>query len=620
MIEPINETTFRLKMVEDEVEIGDINAAEFKPHVKLKRWGEECFINLGLATMEKKLPMIQGDKILWQGRNYGAEFLSTQDGFKFNIILPKKPKTNVFPLDFGSDNLKFYYQPPLTEEFKAGYSQEFQRDILVGETQVVDLDGNVLVGRPDNVVGSYAVYHATRGNIHHSKEDAKKYKCGKAFHWYRPLIWDAVGKKCWGELNVDLKVGIRTVTIPRDFLDSAVYPVTIDDTFGFDPESHPNTSSSTGNIIYGNDYTSGVAGVAVSMSFYSDTEESSNTWRPCLYLVSDHSLIDYGAEHVHASNPGWEAQALTQSGVIPASTEFHLGIWFKSLTTYFYDAVGLTRFYDAEGYHATNPPVNPLVPTYSGDRKIGIYCTYTPEVGPTNYDRSASVLVGNLASASRLLAIDRDSAILVGNLVSAFKSWGIPKTTSVLVGNLVSATVIEGVYKVSAVLVGNLTSATRAVAVTRASSVLIGNLVSATRIRGAVRTSLVLIGNLVAATRLSGLTRTSSVLIGNLVSAIKTWNRLNIGALAIDRASSTAGGFTLIAKENPANFTGTLTQVEIYPDEGMTVVKVGTFYGTPPNFACRDYAVIGIVAAGKQIIKDLDIDAETGDYIGIYFE
>ena len=75
-----------------------------------------------------------------------------------------------------TEGLVFYYQPPLTpEEIETGAHQ------------------------PENVVGSYAVYHATRGNLHASAEEAARYKTGKAYHIFRPLVKDAAGNETWGD-------------------------------------------------------------------------------------------------------------------------------------------------------------------------------------------------------------------------------------------------------------------------------------------------------------------------------------------------------------------------------------------------------------------------------------
>ena len=60
----------------------------------------------------------------------------------------------------------------------------------------------------------------------------KNYKTGKAFHIYRPKITDKNGRWIWGELHIDEKKGELSVTVNQSFLDNAVYPVTVDPTFG----------------------------------------------------------------------------------------------------------------------------------------------------------------------------------------------------------------------------------------------------------------------------------------------------------------------------------------------------------------------------------------------------
>jgi len=102
---------------------------------------------------------------------------------------------------------------------------------------------------------------------------------------------------------------------------------------------------------------------------------------------------------------------------------------------------------------------------------------------------------------------------------------------------------------------------------------------------------------------------------------------IDIGAEAKDRPSLEAGNTTHIALDNPANLTGKITSIELWFGGvfDATDVRVGTFYGTAPNFTCRDYAVIGDVARGSKqtFTKDseetpLAIAVEAGDYIGIF--
>src|SRR3990170_7564956 len=101
-----------------------------------------------------------------------------EGGQEYEITLTSKPARNYITIPFTATNLRAFYQPPLTEEFA-------QADCEIWtETHVKTKDGREC-WRPENVVGSYAVYHI-------SKRDGQ-YKTGKLFHIYRPQLTDAVG-------------------------------------------------------------------------------------------------------------------------------------------------------------------------------------------------------------------------------------------------------------------------------------------------------------------------------------------------------------------------------------------------------------------------------------------
>lgn len=175
-----------------EVEVGDLKQQDWFPQVKLMRWDNE--VNLSVRH--------EG------GARYN--FYDTEEGeggYEFEVILDEKPNTNKVRFTVNHKELDFFYQPELTPEEIAEGSE-----------------------RPEDVVGSYAVYHKTKGGLNRS--DGMDYKVGKAFHIYRPYVQDANGVAAWADLNV---TGANlTITIPQDFLDNAVYPVTVDPTFGYE--------------------------------------------------------------------------------------------------------------------------------------------------------------------------------------------------------------------------------------------------------------------------------------------------------------------------------------------------------------------------------------------------
>ena len=95
---------------------------------------------------------------------------------------------------------------------------------------------------------------------------------------------------------------------------------------------------------------------------------------------------------------------------------------------------------------------------------------------------------------------------------------------------------------------------------------------------------------------------------------------IDMGNAAIDRASS-GGSYTFIDLANPSDGNGKLTSVEIWCATDLANCEVATFFNVSgSNYSTRDTHSIGAVTAGsKQTFSDLDIEVQSGDFIGIYF-
>lgn len=183
---------YTLRSDKVEAVVGDEKQVEFMPRLKLKVWDNECNLSIGVPVTAEKVAYSQNEDgvISWQQGKNEARFYSVDNGYEFEVVLSEPPKSNVIEFTLNdAKELVFYYQPELTKEEVA--------------------EGHV---RPDDVVGSYAVYHASRSNVHKGG-DAEKYKVGKAFHIYRPKIYDADKKWTWGVLNIQGET--LTVTIPQ---------------------------------------------------------------------------------------------------------------------------------------------------------------------------------------------------------------------------------------------------------------------------------------------------------------------------------------------------------------------------------------------------------------------
>jgi len=356
----------------------------------LNRWDGEAWINFGSFPSEGEIEIeveaeLVENKLKWKGKwKFGEEEveveielepknISEYGDLEWSMKLTDKPPINVFSMPIQSENLKFYYQPPLYEEY--GFSEPFSNStFFVNATHVMEFNGTDWITttyRPENVVGSYAVYHATKTPFHKSKEEAEKYRAGKAFHIYRPKLIDAEGKTAWADLNIDEKRGVLTITLPQDFLDKAVYPVAIDPTFGY--ETVGGTRTGTWNWIRGLLASPSENGNAQSITWYAEYAATGYNEACALYLDSDKTKIE-DTEELDVQLTGWQTFNLLSNPAIEAGVYYILA--FQSQYAYaYYDSV------TDSGYTYGQDYTYPFPETFGSDTlhdyKWSIYCTYT---------------------------------------------------------------------------------------------------------------------------------------------------------------------------------------------------------------------------------------------------
>ena len=190
-----------------------VEAHRDRPAVTLSKWNGEAAMTVAYGDINAEgSRQFLTDRVEWKGdsEELHAYPLPAGDGmedggFEIEIILDEIPATNVFEFTIeGAEDLDFFYQPALTDEESA--------------------EGAV---RPENVIGSYAVYHKTKAN--HRVGDTN-YATGKAYHIYRPKAFAADGAEVWAELSYS--DGVLAVTVPQEWLEKAAYPVVVDPTIG----------------------------------------------------------------------------------------------------------------------------------------------------------------------------------------------------------------------------------------------------------------------------------------------------------------------------------------------------------------------------------------------------
>ena len=262
---------------------------------------------------------------------------------------------NVVEFDIETKGLNFYYQPALNEEMN---------DPTCTPTDCQDSH------RPENVVGSYAVYHSIKANYIIGQ---KNYMSGKAFHIYRPKITDSAGTEVWGELNIDTESKLLTVEIPQEFLDNAVYPIrhAAGLTFGYetagttgaflnnDVRSYIAEAPQDGSISKLTAYVDGSAGGDIEGTIYNSDATT---------LLSSTQLTEVG------DALDWYDMNYSTPQDVSASTTYVLAGWMIDIVEFRYDSsVGWTHYY------ATDPtyPTWPATLTLTSGSKFSIYCTYT---------------------------------------------------------------------------------------------------------------------------------------------------------------------------------------------------------------------------------------------------
>jgi len=416
----IGNSSFKITAKDDpkdllEVEIGDAKQEEFYPQIKLMRWSNEVNFSVRLKDTEHEKAQVSTliDKIIWEKGNIKIEYYDYPEGeggMKMVWFLKEKPATNKVEFSLQSKDAVFYYQPPLTQEYQNGYSKEFRREIVVTETQVKDLEGNVLVERPENVVGSYAVYHSTKGGMNDIY--GKEYKTGKMGHIYRSKVIDANGDWIWEDLKIEN--GKLIVTTPQDFLDKAVYPIKSNSiNFGYEeigPSSHTHYADNLRGSVFPSGGTGTVDNLKVALNDYSGTENAKGV----IVLESNLNIIDDGISSPTVINTVKEFKTFTfPTSPTIIDTDYVLMVIVDGQTNYYwYDSNTVTYYQDGNDYDSPSNPTG----ASSGTRKYSIYCTYTP-AGGEEYIMTVTVGAFALTGVSALLTKALNIACAVGSFV-----------------------------------------------------------------------------------------------------------------------------------------------------------------------------------------------------------
>ena len=333
-----------------------------EPGIKIK-------VDMGEPTLTERLADKRKMEVVTEVLN---------ENFKIDFLLNEKPDTNIFCQTIeGAEQYDWFYQPELTPE-----------EIAEGAE------------RPENVIGSYAVYHKTLAN---HRIGGVNYETGKAWHIYRPQVWSlsSSSTKEWADLSfADNQL---CVTVPQTFLDHAVYPVKVDPTFGY-------TSAGVSNIVSlgGSPNVSRMRGVAFSLaedgtldkvSMYLDDSGSSDTCDLAVAIYREDSagsgshgkVLDIQRTNVVVSstNAWYDFTGSSQSLLIDTYVLAGIanGEEIVNSLRLWYDSGGTSRnkYFEqtaAAGSFATRLAEDPWTEDATADtNEYSIYATYTAAGG-----------------------------------------------------------------------------------------------------------------------------------------------------------------------------------------------------------------------------------------------
>ena len=402
-MEQVTATTYRAVPRTDpkdriEVEVGDATRPEFQPQCKFKRWDNESNFSIRhIDTTPLIAPTVtfRDGIVKWikpdiEVHQYEKPDASEAGGFEFEWVLNAPPISNVLEASIEFKDVAFYYQGVLTAE-----------EIAVLGAQ-----------RPDRVIGSYAVYHTTKGVL--VKAGGMKYATGKIGHIYRPEAVDRNGVKTWCDLHIDPVTKRLRVTVPLAYLATAAYPVKVDPTFGYTGSG--GTEGDCEGVITMGRFSIGEDGTGTKISVNLQLEVHTNTVKCNVYqdetgeADTNVAALANGQTEERTldvvADPTWHDFNFNSAPSFVSGTAYRLAFWSAATAQF-------TKFlYDssiADQYTYTRTLTYGAWPNPSGtlsgfnDLRCSVYCTYTAS-GAINITPSAGGLSFSGTAPSRLLA------------------------------------------------------------------------------------------------------------------------------------------------------------------------------------------------------------------------
>lgn len=341
-----------------DIEIGDAKKPEkIYPQFKIKKWDNECNISFRLSETNYDDYSVNcgNESIVFSKKTKEIKLYEIENGFEFQIDLLEKPNTNIMEFSLNAKGVDFFYQPELTQEEKE--------------------NGDF---RPENVIGSYAIY-TSEEKINYV--GGKEYKTGKVGHIYRPRIIDSAGTEVWGELNITGNT--LSVMIPQDFIDNAVYPIrhAAGLTFGYTTQGASESAAGSNKACFSKaapSFSGSINSIYICVRNEGGVDRE---FKSLVCLNSDGTIVSNGISPTGtiagSAAKNFYSVNYSSKPTISASTNYLLGyVQSSSLITYYDTGSAGDGVYKDNSYSS---PTDLSLPLSNNDRKHSIYADYTAQ-------------------------------------------------------------------------------------------------------------------------------------------------------------------------------------------------------------------------------------------------
>ncbi len=272
---------FSCKLNLDDVEIGDINALGFKPHIKMKRFANQCDMAFsysvagsgGLASFDAYNQILKYSVDSFTDveiHGVDPDQSRPEGAMEFNVILKKKPagNKNTITLKLDTTTIDFEKIQPLNVEYDQAKCidtyPKHQAPFVITPTSITDAAGEVLKTRAENLVNSYEGKAKQNYKVPHELGINKNNGLSMTYvnvsrthaHIRRGKAKDAIGTEAWVEdMTLDAG-GNLTFTLPLDFIKNAVYPIRqavgVDPAYTQDMDSFQSDGYGGSDAVWGN--------------------------------------------------------------------------------------------------------------------------------------------------------------------------------------------------------------------------------------------------------------------------------------------------------------------------------------------------------------------------------